>query len=188
MKSIIILLLLSFSINPSTANTKLIDEVMKEFPKWDKKTIKRIQTYAPILIELSEGMNIDSQLVLSIAWTESHFNPNSTSHTGDKGIMQVQPSTQKWILKKRILGGKYKKLYYKTLKKYRVHHSILDNMFAGILYIDYLLEYFNGDIKKVVVAYNRGPRGVKKLIAKEFPLDDIDYLKKVNIKLAKIED
>lgn len=152
--------------------------------KLDSKTKNRIKKYAPIIENLAEEMGVDPKLALSIAWTESYFRPFITSNTGDVGIMQVQPSTQKYILKKKF--DQYKIVYWKILKKYNKSHEIYENLFTGVLYLKYLSNKFKNNTAKIIVAYNRGPSGTLKLIRKKYPIKKLDYYKKVKKRINYI--
>jgi soluble lytic murein transglycosylase-like protein len=145
------------SIAQSDDQTNSYIEILIKKNNFSSKTVERIKEYAPIIIDLSNELKVDPQLALSIAWTESHFKPESISNTGDIGIMQVQPSTQDYLINTRIRNNNYKDLYFKILNKYDVSYRIIDNLFIGVLYIQYLQEKFNNDTKKVIVSYNRGP-------------------------------
>lgn len=86
---------------------------------------------------LAQKEGIDPQLLRSIAWAESHFNPNAKSPTGAMGLLQVTPNTA------------------------RKHGALdLNNpdqvAAAGARYLGFLLKRYNGDVQKAVTAYNCG--------------------------------
>ena len=164
------------------SSNNLYIEILIKKNNFSSKTVERIKMYAPIIIDLAHELKVDPQLALSIAWTESHFKPESISNTGDIGIMQVQPSTQNYLINTRVRKNNYKQLYFKILNKYDVSYRIIDNLFMGVLYIQYLQEKFNNDTKKVIVSYNRGPTGTKRLVKKNYPLNKVHYYKKVKEK------
>ena len=73
------------------------------------------------------------------------------------------------------------------LNKYKVHHSILDNMLAGTLYIRYLQKKFDNDIQKTVIAYNEGPTKIRRLIKKNKDLDKHRYYVKIQTRLVAMQ-
>ena len=183
MKTIITTILLTisiahaFSIQSSINKTNYIQDVIEETPSWDKDTIQRIKTFGPLIIEIANKIQIDPKLLLSIAWAESHFNPEAKSFVGALGIMQVKPLTQKYIFKK----SKIKFSYIQLINKYnKIDHKIIDNILAGGLYIKYLLKKYDFDIQKAVVAYNIGPTGTYRLLKKDVNLDNHNYYVKIS--------
>lgn len=158
----------------------LIEEIKDEIPEWDKRTIKRVEKYAPLIIRISNEIGIDPKLVLSVAWAESHFKPNAKSYAGALGIMQVKPDTQEYILQKEFKKENLVPFY--TLLVFEnslITTDIIDNILAGALYLKYLVNKFD-NIQKAIVAYNEGPRGTYRLIKKKFDLNKHEYFLKVN--------
>ncbi|MBN3859112.1 transglycosylase SLT domain-containing protein [Neisseriaceae bacterium PsAf] len=89
--------------------------------------------------------NIDPLLVRSIIYHESRGNVKALSHVGAMGLMQVMPATAKFV------GVDPGKLYVAD-----------QNIKAGVLYLSFLKRNFNGDLKKMVAAYNAGHGAVQK--------------------------
>lgn len=181
-------IILSLSLGQAIASAKS-DEyitILIQANKHSPETVKRIKKYAPTIVSLSEKLKVKPELSLSIAWTESHFKPYAISYTGDIGIMQVRPQTQDYIIKKIVKTGKYNKIYRRTLKNSKLSYKIIDNLFIGILYLKYLNEKFDHDKKRVIVSYNRGPTGTRKLIRDKFPLTKVQYYRKVNNKIKHL--
>lgn len=183
MKTIIVTILLTisitnaFSIDYEIKRINYIQDVIEQTPSWDKKTINRVKTFAPLIIEVAHKLNIDPKLLLSIAWAESHFNPKAESFVGALGIMQVKPLTQKYIFKK----SKAKFSYLQLINKFnQIDYKIVDNILAGGLYIKYLLKKYNNDVQKAVIAYNIGPTGTYRLIKKAINLDNHNYYIKIS--------
>ena len=219
MKALIIILLSITSVCAvEVEQANLTAKVKEEMPSWDKTTLSRVEKYAPILVELAISLDMSPELLLSIAWAESHFDPKAKSWAGARGIMQVKPSTQRWMFKK-FYGNSCKRLVNKNLvlkkprvepvyeidmkcksyqdkvrgvyslmlNKYKVHHSVLDNMLAGTLYIRYLKNKFDGDVQKTVIAYNEGPTKAQRLIKKKKDLDKHRYYVKIHNRLVAMK-
>jgi soluble lytic murein transglycosylase-like protein len=158
-----------------------VEEIVKEIPSWDNSTKSRVELYGPVIVKIAKKLKIDPKLLLSIAWAESHFNPEAKSVVGALGIMQVKPITQKYILKKSFRKNHLDSFYMSMIAKYsEIDYKIIENLIAGALYVKYLLKRFNNDAQKAVVAYNIGPTGAKRLIRKDFDLDHHRYYLKIS--------
>jgi soluble lytic murein transglycosylase len=91
----------------------------------------------------SSGYQVDQALVLALIRQESRFNPHAVSSTGAKGLMQLLPSTA------RFVAG----VNESDLNKPEV------NVDAGQKYVRHLLRdaNVNSDLFRMAVAYNAGP-------------------------------
>lgn len=90
---------------------------------------------------LAQGFN-NPALIKAMVQCESSFNPNSISSAGCEGLMQITP---------RYFGA--------LMKKYVVTDLCKDpygNLQIGIDWVKTLTEKYNGDLGKVLVAYNLG--------------------------------
>lgn len=105
---------------------------------------------------------IDPYLVLAIMREESHFNPTILSRSNAHGLMQILPSTGKWIAGK--LG----------IKKFRNDDlwSTDTNIAFGSWYLRYLLDFFAGNLPLAVAAYNGGQGNLKRKV-EEGPFRDL---------------
>ncbi|QRN41758.1 MAG: transglycosylase SLT domain-containing protein [Neisseriaceae bacterium] len=106
--------------------------------------------------------NIDPLLVRSIIYHESRGNIRALSHVGAMGLMQVMPATAKFV------GVDPGKLYV-----------VDQNIKAGVLYLSFLKRSFNGDLKKMVAAYNAGHGAVQKYGGIPPYKETVDYTKNV---------
>lgn len=100
-------------------------------------------TLDDIFDKAASTYNIDVNLLKAVAKAESDFNPNATSGAGAQGIMQLMPSTAK---------------YLEVTDSYDAEQNIM----GGAKYLRELLDTFNGDTSLAVAAYNAGPGAVKK--------------------------
>ena len=100
------------------------------------------------------GYTVDKALVFAFIHQESSFNPNAKSRKGAMGLMQLMPSTARFISKNK----KIKKGDSDILKE------PLINIEMGQDYINYLLdlEIINNNIIYMAAAYNAGPGNLKK--------------------------
>jgi soluble lytic murein transglycosylase-like protein len=97
----------------------------------------------------SNKYGIDESLIKSIIKVESNFNPNCTSSSGAKGLMQLMPEN------------------YRDLKIVDPF-NIEENIDGGTRHIKEYLDKYNGDVEMALMAYNGGPsrmarRGVKSM-------------------------
>jgi soluble lytic murein transglycosylase-like protein len=87
-----------------------------------------------------EGLN--PQLLRSMAWVESGFNPKAKSPAGAMGLLQVMPETA------RAHGAKDLEDPAQVAA-------------AGAKYLRYLLDRYQGDVSKAVAAYNCGEKALE---------------------------
>ena len=103
--------------------------------------------YIDIIRQAAGGRGIDPLLMLSLIRQESLFNTHATAAAGEKGLMQVIPSTAKYIAD-RLEWRDYQ-------------HSDLFRPYAGVAfgayYIDEQLELFDQNAIVALAAYNAGP-------------------------------
>ncbi|BDU50599.1 lytic transglycosylase domain-containing protein [Haliovirga abyssi] len=101
--------------------------------------------YINYVTEISEKYNVERISILALIKAESNFRETAISSKGAVGMMQLMPSTAKWIAKKRGIKFDINDLYkYKT------------NIEIGVIYYKYLYENLNGDFEKILAAYNAG--------------------------------
>lgn len=99
--------------------------------------------YYPIILEASRRYQVDPLLVKAMIEVESGFNPNAVSHVGAQGLMQLMPSTAKYLGVEDTFNPEH-------------------NINGGVKYLKKLLDRFNGDIRLALAAYNAGSRKVRK--------------------------
>ncbi len=90
---------------------------------------------------LAAKEGIDPYLLRAIAEAESQFNPNAVSRNGSTGLLQVMPA---------------------TAKKYGAQNlqDPAQVMAAGARYLRFLLDRYQGDLNKVIAAYNGGEEAI----------------------------
>ena len=98
---------------------------------------------------VADMYNIDPYLLAAIARTESGFNPEAESGDGALGLMQLLPTTAKWVT---TLDG-WKGPKDPTLTDPE------DSLQLGACYLSYLLHRFDNPTA-VIAAYNAGPNKV----------------------------
>ena len=121
--------------------------------------------YSEIVETYAVEYDLDTPLVYSVIKAESNFDTNAVSKAGAKGLMQLLPSTAKWIAEK--LGDVFDE------------QLLFDpdfNIKYGCFYLRYLIDKF-GDIDTAVCAYNAGETAVRLWLNESGELDEtkIDY-------------
>lgn len=119
------------------------------------------QELDPHIAKAALRYRIPSALVRAIMHTESNFNPNALSHKGASGLMQLMPATASDMYVKDIFDSK-------------------ENIEGGVRYLRVLANMFDGDMVKMVAAYNAGPDAVKKYKGQVPPYAETQaYVRKV---------
>ncbi|MEI7530116.1 MAG: lytic transglycosylase domain-containing protein [Elusimicrobiota bacterium] len=108
----------------------------------------------------AKGQGVDLSLILALIRKESTFDPKAHNKSGARGLMQVLPSTAKWL----------------GLKDTKQLWTPAVNIKYGVKYLKYLFGEFGAGsladlkavdlkgegIRKTLAAYNAGPGNVRK--------------------------
>lgn len=101
------------------------------------------------LIESTAGRyGWQSRTLKALAWQESGWNQGTLSSAGAVGIMQVMPSTGRWVGSSVV--GRPLDLADPT-----------DNVEAGVAYLDHLYRVTGGDLDLALAGYYQGLRSVR---------------------------
>lgn len=92
----------------------------------------------------SQKYNVNNALIASIICVESSYIKEAQSSKGAVGLMQILPTTAKWICEQNSINFKEQDLFVPSY-----------NIKLGTLYIKYLIDKFD-NIDNVIVAYNAG--------------------------------
>lgn len=120
--------------------------------------------YRDYLQKASRNREIDEAWVYGIIRQESRFMHYAKSSVGAGGLMQVMPTTAKWIAKKLGLSS-----YHDGML-----HDIETNVNLGTYYMRYTLDTFNGQEVMATAAYNAGPSRARRWAANT-PLEGAIY-------------
>ena len=91
---------------------------------------------------------IDPRLARALAWMESGYQPNLTSHAGAWGVMQVTGAT--WEFVETVLLGA------------PVPRTAYGNVRVGVAYLHHLLHAFRGSERLALAAYHQGPYSLRR--------------------------
>jgi soluble lytic murein transglycosylase len=108
----------------------------------------RSKKISETIISQANLYNMDPLLILALIENESRFNPKALGRFGEQGLMQIKPSTARWIAQKYKLSWS---------KKYSLYNPI-HNIKFGVAYLDYLRNKFHKSGRIYVEAYNMGPQ------------------------------
>ena len=102
--------------------------------------------------EPNDGFSIDRALIYGIIRQESGFDPRARSSRGARGLMQLMPRTANYMDESDELDDRHE-LYQPGL-----------NLELGQRYVDHLLamERVEGDLFRLLIAYNAGPGNLRK--------------------------
>ncbi|AKU90886.1 lytic transglycosylase domain-containing protein [Vulgatibacter incomptus] len=104
---------------------------------------REVKDYDEHLREACERYRIPFAFARAIAAAESNFNPAAVSHAGAMGLMQLMPSTAVSMYVDDAFDPR-------------------ENIHGGVRYLRLLTNLFEGDLVKVIAAYNAGPEAVRK--------------------------
>jgi len=99
--------------------------------------------YGELIHEKAIKYDVDPALVAAVIEQESRFKPRARSQVGARGLMQLMPRTGRWMGARDLYDPE-------------------QNIDAGVKYIKYLNERFDGDLRKTVAAYNAGEGNVER--------------------------
>ena len=106
-----------------------------------------------IIRQQAEAKGVDPSLVAAVIYTESKFR-DQTSHAGARGLMQITPSTAKYIA--RLSGG--------TAFEQGDLATPQVNISYGVFYLRYLLRQYGNNKVLALAAYNGGEGNVNRWI------------------------
>lgn len=103
-------------------------------------------------LEPMTGFRVDPALLYGLALQESRFDPRAVSPAGARGLMQIMPATAAYILKETGLSG---------AARARLHDpSFSLELAQRYLHLLTTREVVDGDLIRVLAAYNNGPGNV----------------------------
>ena len=90
---------------------------------------------------------VDPRLARATAWMESGFQPDVVSNVGALGVMQLLPGTWKWV-DQFLLGTTTPRTYDGNIR-------------AGVRYLRWLHDQFQGDSRLALAGYYQGAQAVR---------------------------
>jgi len=122
---------------------------------------QRMAQYKPMIQKVAQETSVSPQLLHAVVAVESGYDAKAISRKGAQGLMQLMPQ---------------------TAQRFGVRNALdpLQNLRGGALYLKWLLDYFNGDLKLALAGYNAGENEVVRAGYKIPPIKETrDYVPKV---------
>lgn len=104
---------------------------------------------AEAIYDAAREEGIEPEVAFGLVRTESTFREDARSHVGALGLTQVMPKTAAWLEP----GTTSKDLYERDT-----------NLRLGFRYLDQMIDKYKGDLKLALLAYNRGPGTVDRVL------------------------
>jgi soluble lytic murein transglycosylase-like protein len=101
------------------------------------------------IYQIAQEEGIDPKIAFGLVKTESAFKNSAVSHVGARGLTQVMPRTARWM----VPGTKPSDL-----------HDQKTNLRLGFKYLNQMIDKYKGDVRLALLAYNRGPGTVDKIL------------------------
>src|SRR5579884_676127 len=112
------------------------------------RTTDRVERVRSLLDHWASRYHVSVHLVRALAWMESGYNNALVSAAGARGIMQLLPTT--WRFVEDVLVG------------HRIRHDANGNIRVGVAYLAHLLRDFHGDARLALAAWYQGERAVRR--------------------------
>lgn len=107
------------------------------------------RAYEDTVSYYAELYDVPENLIYAVIRTESEFDPNAVSYAGAQGLMQLMPSTFRWISDDMLR----ERLDESAIRDPEV------NIRYGVYYLRWLYDYY-GSWLNACAAYNAGPGNV----------------------------
>ena len=101
------------------------------------------------IYQIAQEEGIGPKVAYGLVKTESSFRNTAVSNVGARGLTQVMPRTASWM----IPGTKASDL-----------HDQKTNLRLGFRYLNQMIGKYKGNVRLALLAYNRGPGTVDKII------------------------
>ncbi len=131
-------------VKPAQLHRNLFVEEMKRInDALREEFFETSMPYGDLIHEKAEKYDVDPLLVAAVIEQESKFQHKAKSQVGARGLMQLMPRTGRWMGAENLYDPE-------------------QNVDAGVKYIKYLQQQFNGNLKKTIAAYNAGEGNVRR--------------------------
>jgi soluble lytic murein transglycosylase-like protein len=112
------------------------------------RTGDRVAFVRGLLDHWAGHYGVSVHLVRALAWMESGYNNRLVSPVGARGIMQLLPTTWRFV--------------ETVLIRHRVRHDADGNVRIGVAYLAHLLHDFHGNTRLALAAWYQGERAVRR--------------------------
>ncbi len=132
--------------------SQIVFEIVRE--SLPKKYKTQSETISKTIIEEANKYNMDPLFLVSVIKLESSFNPNAIGGVGEIGLMQIRPSTAKWLNDT-----------YNVVKKVDLKDPLI-NIKLGAYFLNKLRSNFDNNSRYYISAYNMGASKVRSKVKK----------------------
>jgi hypothetical protein len=159
------------TLRPITDESRMLTTLEESVRKCCSLPKQEAKTLSKHIYRESLTLRLDPLFVAALIRHESSFRRSAVSSAGARGLMQVLPSTARYIAGKRGIRW----TGTKTL------HESQYNIRLGLEYLLYLEKRFRGDWEKILMAYNWGPGSLENALKKKkrIPRSVQDYAKRI---------
>jgi peptidoglycan lytic transglycosylase len=142
--------------------------------------LRYLAPFRDVMRTYTAPLNLDEAYVYGLIRQESRFISDARSSAGAQGLMQLMPSTARWVARKAGI---------KDFRPTRVI-QVNTNLALGTWYLRYVLDVFDNQPVMAAAAYNAGPGRARQwrdarpmegiIYAETIPFNETrDYVKKV---------
>jgi soluble lytic murein transglycosylase-like protein len=155
---------------------ELKNKILEKTPQIIKKNVEK---YLDAIFILANHYELDPVYLFSLIWVESSFKTRAISNVGARGLMQIMPRTESYIIKK-ISNEEYNSLIAQIrFSNNNISFFEANNLVLGSFYITYLRKKFK-KVKHFTIAYNMGPGWVYKKLRNNYPVgNNNNYINKI---------
>jgi soluble lytic murein transglycosylase-like protein len=121
------------------------------------------------IVDSSNRHGVDPLLIYSIMHRESSFKRFATSNKGARGFMQLMPATAARLGVRDIYDPQ-------------------QNIEGGVKYVRFLLDMFDGDVRKALAGYNAGEGAVQKYGGVPPYRETQEYVRRISERYALMRD
>jgi soluble lytic murein transglycosylase-like protein len=104
---------------------------------------------AEAIHDIAAEEDIEPRLAFGLVNTESTFRERAVSHVGARGLTQVMPRTAAWM----VPGTTANDLFDRET-----------NLRLGFRYLNQMIDKYKGNVRLALLAYNRGPGTVDRVL------------------------
>ncbi|MEK3776743.1 MULTISPECIES: lytic transglycosylase domain-containing protein [unclassified Paenibacillus] len=152
------------------AQIQMTDMLEQYIELHHEKTVSRAKLlkYVRWVVQYSKDTDIDSVWILAMMWQESRMLEESVSSHGAIGLLQILPSTAK------SFGVSKQEL-----------HQPETNIRTSIIYLEYLMDKYDGNLRTATIAYNQGEGNVAKGKARSWYYNQVKEHHKKMLEIIK---
>ena len=125
--------------------------------------------YLPLIKGVTNAQRADAYLIAAVIREESVYNPEAISSAGALGLMQILPQTGQQIASRLGLEGFSRERLFEPCYNIRL----------GSSYLGQLAEKFDGDLIRMLAAYNAGPEAVSRWVQEFGGVDTDEFIESI---------